>query len=310
MLQKFRIHTVLGMSSFSTCASFSLASAKPSAAVYYASSSGKFFQTSILTSYSSHLVANKRFKADDVTVVREASRSDVHFGSEPSFHKGKGGSMGGSFNRLFSVWQQGVVASIGMLMGLAGCLYFLFTPMKEDTVHHTAAMASEALQDANLQKRAVELSKIVVKDVLEDPQTLGLIVKLVSQLLARQDVQIAVSSLLQNLFEDRYTQEITKKFVLTLLRDRWVSDNLNELTKEQIHRLLQDEKVKQDFAKFLYNAASKTLQKREIHEEGAQAFRSTVLQIVNPLNFFSRSGSNTKEAEEVVVETAAAAKKK
>eukprot|EP00796_Vickermania_ingenoplastis_P004412 gene4412-3211_t len=181
--------------------------------------------------------------------------------------------------RLFSFLQQGLVAGFGAVMSIAVIFYLFSTPMKEDTVHHTAAMASDALQDANLRKRATEFTKLIVQDVLNDPHSLHLVAKLVTQLLAREDVKTAVSSLLQALSEDRYTQEMTKKFILALLQDPWVSDQLDILTAKQAHRLLQNEEVKSAFAKYIAEAASETLQKPDIHDYSASAIRSTLLQV-------------------------------
>lgn len=193
--------------------------------------------------------------------------------------------------RLFFVWQQGVVASIGIVMGLAAVVYLFSAPMKEDTVHHTAVLASEALQNLSLQKRAIELSTLVVQNVLSDPNSLNLTIKLVVELLGREEIKIAISSLLSSLFEDRYTQEVTKKFILQILRDRWVSDQLDDITKHQIQRLLVNQEIKDELAKFLTEAASDALQKQELHDLSATAIRSTFLKIFNPFNILSSASS-------------------
>lgn len=176
-------------------------------------------------------------------------------------------------------------------MGLAAVVYFFSAPMKEDTVHQTAVLASEALQNLSLQKRAIELSKLVVRDVLSDPNSLNLTIKLVVELLGREEIKVALSSLLASLFEDRYTQEVTKKFILQILRDRWVSDQLDDITKKQIHRLLENQEIKDKLSIFLTEAASDALQKEELHDLSATAIRSTFLKTVNPFSIFSSSSS-------------------
>lgn len=186
--------------------------------------------------------------------------------------------------RLLTIWQQGLVASIGAVMGIAAIFYFFSAPMKEDTVHQTAVMASEALRDENLRTRAAELSKTVVTSVLNDPNTTILVQKIVVQLLEKEEVTVAVSSLLSSLFEDRYTQETTKKFVLNILRDPWVKEQVNGLTKQQVLRLLNDQEIKEAFSKFLSTGATEALVKDEIHTLSANAIRSILLQVVNPLN--------------------------
>lgn len=64
--------------------------------------------------------------------------------------------------RLFTSWQQGVVASIGACMGIGVLIFLFYNPVKEDTVHHTAIVASEALADIRLRGEATQLSKEVV----------------------------------------------------------------------------------------------------------------------------------------------------
>lgn len=184
--------------------------------------------------------------------------------------------------RLFTSWQQGVVASIGAVMGIGFLLFFLYTPVKEDTVHHTAVVASEALGDLRLKNQAIQLSKDVVLEVLRDPKSLDAVVEVVVQLLAREETKIAISSLLQSLFEDHYTQEVTKKFVLMVVQDPWIQEQLQAITKEQVHRLLTDPDVKVALSNYLVDSATESLQAPQLHYETARAVRHSVASLVNP----------------------------
>ncbi|CBZ30517.1 conserved hypothetical protein [Leishmania mexicana MHOM/GT/2001/U1103] len=183
--------------------------------------------------------------------------------------------------RLFASWQQGVVASIGAVMGIGFLLFFLYTPVKEDTVHHTAVVASEALADARLKGQAVQLSKDVVLEVLRNPKSLEATVDVVVELLAREETKIAVSSLLQSLFEDHYTQEVTKKFVLRVVQDPWIQDQLQMITEEQVRKLLNNAAIKTELSKFLLKAAVDSLEKPQLHYEVAKAMRHSVASLVN-----------------------------
>lgn len=209
-------------------------------------------------------------------------------GSSTTTSESSGGSQWGAspqkavLVRLFTSWQQGVVASIGAVMGIGFLVYFLYAPVKEDTVHHTAVVASEALSDMRLKTQAIQLSKDVVEEVLNDPKSLRLVVNLVVQLLAQDDTRIAVSSLLQSLFEDHYTQEVTKKFVLMIVRDPWIQDQIQVIVKEQVLRLLQDSEIKQALSQFLLNSATESLKKPELHYEAARAVRHSVASLFNP----------------------------
>jgi hypothetical protein len=186
-----------------------------------------------------------------------------------------------ALRRLFASWQQGVVASIGAVMGIGFLLYFLYTPVKEDTVHHTAVVASAALADARLKGQAVQLSKDVVLEVLRDPKSLDAAVDVVVALLAREETKIAVSSLLQSLFEDHYTQEVTKKFVLQVVQDPWIQDQLHGITEEQVRKLLRSPEVKTSLSNFLLESAVETMEKPQLHYEVARAVRHSAASVFN-----------------------------
>ncbi|KPA82528.1 putative mitochondrial hypothetical protein [Leptomonas pyrrhocoris] len=175
--------------------------------------------------------------------------------------------------RLFISWQQGVVASIGAVMGIGFLLYFLYTPVKEDTVHHTAVVASEALADARLKGQAVQLSKDVVLEVLRDHKSLDAAVNLVAKLLQREESKIAVSILLQSLFVDHYTLEVTKKFVLQVVQDPWIQENLQGITEEQVRQLLRSPEIQKRLSDFLLGSALESLKKPELQYEVARAVR-------------------------------------
>ncbi|KAK7197089.1 hypothetical protein NESM_000653900 [Novymonas esmeraldas] len=182
---------------------------------------------------------------------------------------------------LFASWQQGVVASIGAVMGIGFLVYFLYTPVKEDTVHHTAVVASEALADVRLRGHAVQLSKEVVLDVLRDPKSLDATADVVVGLLAREETKIAVSSLLQSLFEDHYTQEVTKKFVLQVVQDPWIQDQLQGITEEQVRKLLNNDSIKKELSRFLLESAVDGLEKPQLHYQVATAMRRSVASFFN-----------------------------
>ncbi|KAG5494134.1 hypothetical protein JKF63_01969 [Porcisia hertigi] len=183
--------------------------------------------------------------------------------------------------RLLASWQQGVVASIGAVMGIGFLVYFLYTPVKEDTVHHTAVVASEALADSRLREQAVQLTKDVLLEVLRNPKSLDATVDVVVTLLGREETKIAVSSLLQSLFEDHYTQEVTKKFVLRVVQDPWIQDQLQMITEEQVRKLLNNAAIKTELSKFLLKSAMESLEKPQLHYEAAKAVRHSVASLAN-----------------------------
>lgn len=178
--------------------------------------------------------------------------------------------------RLLASWQQGVVASIGAVMGIGFLVFLLYTPVKEDTIHHTAVVASEALADVRLRGRAVELSKDVVDSVLRNPNSLQLVVGVLVDLLAREETKIAVSSLLQSLFEDHYTQEVTKKFVLMIVRDPWITEQIQGIVKDQVLLLLANKEVQSALTQFLTSSAENSLDNPDLHFKAATAVRQSL----------------------------------
>ncbi|EKF33651.1 hypothetical protein MOQ_002475 [Trypanosoma cruzi marinkellei] len=231
------------------------------------------------------------------TSRRKHSRATTtHLDEEPSSHMEDGGKKGGgektmggsetseeSFGkRLFTSWQQGVVASIGAVMGIGAIGFFLYAPVKEDTVHHTAVVASEALGDLRLREQAIQLSKEVVENVLTDPKSLDLVVRLVVQVLRQDDTRIAVSSFLRSLFEDHYTQEVTKKFVLMTILDPWIQEQLRSIAKDLAKDLLNDPEVKRALVNLLTDSANTSLRDEELRYGAARAMRSVAKRTINP----------------------------
>ncbi|ORC93812.1 uncharacterized protein TM35_000016890 [Trypanosoma theileri] len=184
--------------------------------------------------------------------------------------------------RLFTSWQQGVVASIGAVMGIGAICFFFYAPVKEDTVHHTAVVASEALGDVRLREQAIQLSKAVVESVLNDQKTLELVVRLVVQLLRQDDTMIAVSSFLRALFEDHYTQEVSKKFVLMTVLDPWIQEQLRGIAKDLAKGLLCDPEIKEALVNLLTVSAATSLQDEELRCDAARAVRLVAKLVINP----------------------------
>ncbi|ESL09926.1 hypothetical protein TRSC58_02347 [Trypanosoma rangeli SC58] len=203
-------------------------------------------------------------------------------GGDDKTKRGDGASQESFGRRLFTSWQQGVVASMGAVMGIGAVSFFFYAPVKDDTVHHTAVVASEALGDARLREQAIQLSKEVVENVLKDSKTLDLVVRLVVQVLRQDDTMTAVSSFLRALFEDHYTQEVTKKFVLMTILDPWIQEQLRGIAKDLAKGLLKDPEVKKALVDFLTDSAVVSLRDEELRWDAARAVRSVVKRILTP----------------------------
>ena len=185
--------------------------------------------------------------------------------------------------RLFSSWQNGVVTSLGACCGVGSLLFFLWKPFREDSVHQTAVVASEALADFKIKVQAVALSKEVVEQVLRDPKSVELLVLVVGRLLQQPDTKKAVTSFLSSIFEDHYTKEVTKKFVIEILDSKEVRDHLDVVLYDLVIMLLKNPKVKDALVFYLLESASEALRDQSFHYQAGGALRSSLYFAVNPL---------------------------
>lgn len=186
------------------------------------------------------------------------------------------------YNSIFSNWQRGLVTSIGACMGVAAVAVLLWVPFKTDAPSRTADMASEALNDVKLKEQATVLSKQVVENVLQDQESVELLVSVIKRLLAEQESRLAVTLFIQSIFEDRHTQEISKKFVIELVKDPWVRHELQKVAFGLVLDLLDDDRTKDVMAEFLLSSTTEALKDAKLHQETGKAFRSATYFAINP----------------------------
>ena len=183
---------------------------------------------------------------------------------------------------VFSSWQKGVAASLGASMFVGGLAFVLWTPFKDDTLHNSSDLAQRTLGDAKVKEQALVLSKEVVSNILRDDRSVELLVTVITRLLKQEDSKLAVTSFIRSIFEDHYTQEITKKFVLKIILDPWIQEQLDRIAFDLTTNLLKDPKTKQVLVDLLIVAASEALADPKLHSSTAQAVRSTMYHTVNP----------------------------
>jgi len=175
-------------------------------------------------------------------------------------------------------------------MGVGSVLYLFWTPLQSDTVQKSSDVASKVLSDANVKTQAFLVSKQVVVGVLQDEVSVQLLVDVIARLLAQDSSRQAVSIFLKGLFDDEYTREISKHFVLQLVGDEWVHDQLLDILKTLVLDLLKDESTRRAMEQFLLDTSTTTLRDDEIRVIAGQAIRGAALSAVNPF-----SGSTKKE---------------
>lgn len=181
---------------------------------------------------------------------------------------------------LFSSWQNGLVAAFGGCCAVAGIGFLLWKPFKQDSVHQTAAVASEALGDVMVRDQAVTLSKEVVESVLKDPKSVELLVKVVTSLLQKKDTQKAVTSFIQSIFADEYTLAISRKFVVDIIDSSFVREQLELIAFDLTAELLKNPKIRVMLAELLLESTSDALKDRKLHATTGEAMRSAAYYVL------------------------------
>ena len=144
-----------------------------------------------------------------------------------------------------------------------------------DTVDRTATMAAKALVD--VQEQAVVLSKAIVTNILQEEASVRLLIEVIHRLLSANDTRLTVTLFLQSIFEDHYTQEVTKDFVRRILTDRWVREKLHEVARQLVLDLLADPKTHDAMTTFLRETVEKTLDERSVQRSAGAAVRKSIL---------------------------------
>jgi len=179
-------------------------------------------------------------------------------------------------DRVLSSWRGGIFTGIGAVMGCGGVVYLLRHPLRSDTVHQTADVASEALSDIRLRQQAIVLSKEVVNNILRNDESLNLLKDLLLRLLQQEETRNGLMMLLHGVFEDPYFQETTKKFVVRILSDAWIMERLTQMTHELGGDLLANETTKSQMVEFLQSTAGTAIESQEVKEKAMSTGREIV----------------------------------
>jgi len=186
---------------------------------------------------------------------------------------------GGSYLRT---WQTGVVVGLGVTCGVGALIYLLRNPFHSDTVQLTTNLATETLNDARVREQAVQLTREVLTNILHDTSSVHNLAVLIPRLLQQREVRDSVGSFLNSIFEDIYVQEVTKQFVLKIVKDKWVRDQLHDITVDLTIQLLNNPKVREELTQLLVESSKDALRKSETIDASAQAVRSTVVKAITP----------------------------
>jgi hypothetical protein len=184
--------------------------------------------------------------------------------------------------RNIESWQRGILTGVGVVMGVGGVLYLLWDTFSSDATQQTKAVASDVLKDKDVRDRAFRATKELVQSVLRDGDAVELLVDVVQRLLAQERSRQSVSIFLQSIFEDHYTQEVTKQFVLTIVQDKWVREQLLVVARDLTLDLLQDPTAKEATTKFLVQTSMEALESEMVQKSGGRAISGAVAGAITP----------------------------
>jgi hypothetical protein len=184
--------------------------------------------------------------------------------------------------RNIESWQRGILTGVGVVMGVGGVLYLLWDTFSSDATQQTKAVASDVLKDKDVRDRAFRATKELVQSVLRDGDAVELLVDVVQRLLAQERSRQSVSIFLQSIFEDHYTQEVTKQFVLTIVQDKWVREQLLVVARDLTLDLLQDPTAKEATTKFLVQTSMEALDSEMVQKSGGRAISGAVAGAITP----------------------------
>lgn len=186
------------------------------------------------------------------------------------------------FWRSVESWQRGLVAGVGVCMGVGAVAYVLWEPVASDAAHSTKKHAEDMLQDVGMREQAITATQELITVVLRSDDSVKLLVDVVDRLLADEGSKKSVATFLKDLFEDHYTQEVTKKFVLTVVEDEWVRDQLVVVARNLVIALLKDEETREAMRVFLVETSENALKEPSLHQRGGDAIRSTLGGVLTP----------------------------
>lgn len=126
-------------------------------------------------------------------------------------------------------WGLGLVVAVGL------AVYMFREPLKENVADEIADVASRSLADESVVNNVNEMTKAVLQDIVNNPETAKLASSFVTSVLNREDVRQAAVALAYHILGDPGTQERINKIAIQtfsgLLQDERTRNNILELVK-------------------------------------------------------------------------------
>ncbi|KNH08983.1 hypothetical protein XU18_0661 [Perkinsela sp. CCAP 1560/4] len=165
--------------------------------------------------------------------------------------------------------KSGFFTGLAVAFGCGATLYAIRSPIRTDTVHQTADVASQALSDHRLRQQAIVLSNEVVNKLLKNDDVVILLRDLIIRVLQQTETKNALMMLVHNVGEDPYFQETIKKLIIRTINDPWIIEKVGELSSNTARGLLQNTDLQKQLVETLKNSAIAAMESEKVQEAAA-----------------------------------------
>ncbi|XP_001629412.2 uncharacterized protein LOC5508870 [Nematostella vectensis] len=168
-------------------------------------------------------------------------------------------------------WGLGLV-----VMGVIS-LYLFREELRENVADEVADVASRSLGDENVVNKANEVTKQVLQDIINDPETTRLASNFVMSVLGQDDVRKSAVELTLFVLQNRETQAKVSEVAAQTLKDLINHPEMREIFLEYIKRLLLDESTKDVCKDLLQGVINDPVVKKFMEESFGDLVASSVV---------------------------------
>ncbi|XP_004349362.1 hypothetical protein CAOG_02612 [Capsaspora owczarzaki ATCC 30864] len=157
--------------------------------------------------------------------------------------------------RVLQTWRLSILRVSVLGLGLlASAVYYYREHIRTNVAEEVADVASRSLSGENVKSKAEEVSKLVVGQVLTDPNTLALATTFVQDLIAQPHMQQAVLSMLVAVINDPFAKAKLLELVQAVFAEFAAQESTQTLMADFFTRLFQRDDIKANLSILLQSA--------------------------------------------------------
>jgi len=155
-------------------------------------------------------------------------------------------SMIRKYLRGYSRFQTRLIFAILASVGL-GCfsLYMFREPIKDNLSDEVADVATRSLSDESVVLKANEITRIVLKDLINDPTSHVIVSQFVMDILQNENVKNSVIQLTKYVIENEETQKQVNRLIIHALNNLLQDETMFNVIKGYIKQLLAEPEINQ-----------------------------------------------------------------